>query len=219
MGEPLETRGVGLTEGLKQPLHIAPAVRTQHALKFRCPRLLNTLISVTSAQTKAALSDRFNPHFIFERHILTVTSDQRFYKLPQLSRFRLVELVQANQRAIWRPIGQVFEFHRRRLLQHHPILSSRGVVRCLINAESSAVPRTEQGVPKSEHVRLCDLPGTWNPTVSNNVFSESFSASRAIRVMLVKDVRKPNLVQIDLPVLPSRRKIITRQIASPSRFN
>jgi hypothetical protein len=167
MGEPLETRGVGLTEGLKQPLHIAPAVRTQHALKFRCPRLLNTLISVTSAQTKAALSDRFNPHFIFERHILTVTSDQRFYKLPQLSRFRLVELVQANQRAIWRPIGQVFEFHRRRLLQHHPILSSRGVVRCLINAESSAVPRTEQSVPKSEHVRLCDESGTERHRIKN----------------------------------------------------
>ena len=50
VGEPLETRGVGLTEGLKQSLHIAPTVRTQQALEFKCLRLADTLIAVTSSQ-------------------------------------------------------------------------------------------------------------------------------------------------------------------------
>lgn len=86
VAEPLETRGARLTEGLKQSLHIAPAVKTQHALKVKCPRLSNTPIAVTSSQIKAALPERFDPYFILERHILTVTNDQRFYKLPQLSR-------------------------------------------------------------------------------------------------------------------------------------
>jgi hypothetical protein len=35
---------------------------------------------------KAATLDRFDPHFILERDILTDTSDKRFYKLPQFSR-------------------------------------------------------------------------------------------------------------------------------------
>jgi hypothetical protein len=96
MGEPLETRGLGLTEGLKQSLNVAAAVRTQHALKLKCSRMVNTLIAGPLSQTKAATLDRFDPHFILQRHILTETRCKRFYQLPQLSGLRLVELVQAN---------------------------------------------------------------------------------------------------------------------------
>jgi hypothetical protein len=86
VGEPLETRSLGLTEGLKQSLHVAPAIRTQHTLKLKRTGFANTLIAGTSSQVKAATPDRFDPHFILERSILTDTSDKRFYKLPQLSR-------------------------------------------------------------------------------------------------------------------------------------
>ena len=87
MGEPLKTRGLGLTEGLKQSLHVAPAVRTQHARKLKSSRLANTLIAGPTSQVKAALPDRFDPRLILNHHILTVTTDPRFYKLPQLSCF------------------------------------------------------------------------------------------------------------------------------------
>ena len=83
MGKPLETRSAGLTEGLKQSLHIAPTVWIQHALELKFPRLANTLIAVTSSQIQAAIPYRSDPFFIVERHMLTVASDQRFYKLPQ----------------------------------------------------------------------------------------------------------------------------------------
>ena len=87
MGEPLETGSLGFTEGRKQSLDVAPAVRTQHALRLKCSLWANTLVVVPSSQIKAATSDRFDPLFILECHILTVTSDQRFYKLPQSLRF------------------------------------------------------------------------------------------------------------------------------------
>jgi len=86
VGEPLETGGF-FTKGLKQSLDVAPAVRTQHALKIKCSRLANTLIAVPSSQIKAAATDRFDPHFILKLHNLKVTIDQGFYKVLQSSYF------------------------------------------------------------------------------------------------------------------------------------
>lgn len=76
MGEPLETRRVGLGEWLQQSFYIAPAVRSQHALKPKRLHLANTLIASTYAEVQAAAGDRLNPRFVVERYILPHTSDQ-----------------------------------------------------------------------------------------------------------------------------------------------
>jgi len=49
-GKPLETSGVGLTEGLKQSLNISPTVRTQHALELKSLHLANTLTAISWSQ-------------------------------------------------------------------------------------------------------------------------------------------------------------------------
>jgi hypothetical protein len=105
--EPLETRRIGVTERVKQSLYIPPAVGTQYALKVERLDLTNALISFASLQSKAASGNRFDPHFILERHTLAVTGDERSYKLPKLSHFRLIEFVQPNQRTG----RQIFELH------------------------------------------------------------------------------------------------------------
>ncbi len=66
---------------------IAPTVGTQDALKLKSLRWENSLIVISSSQNEATFPDRFDPLFILEHHIFTITSDKRFYKLPQALRF------------------------------------------------------------------------------------------------------------------------------------
>jgi hypothetical protein len=73
MGEPLETRSAGLTEGFKQSFDVPPALLSQHALEGTGWRWAHTLIAVTSLQIEGAFGNRFDPRFIVQCHIFSVT--------------------------------------------------------------------------------------------------------------------------------------------------